>query len=160
VREGFIQVRALRPLALIVVAIVALAACDGTGGGWLIGLNGGARATIGFTGSCVPTSYYGGTFTGSLSYIDRSTSSPRVSFVLTSGDCWVNPEDGSLHVQGTYQARPKGDSGTVELTFVDTGTTGPSKGDSIWVSVNGGAFGGYQHSGTLLGGNITITVDP
>lgn len=152
--------RALRPLALIAVALVALAACDGTGGGWLIGLNGGARATIGFTGTCEATSPYGGTFTGSLSYIDRSTSLPRVSFVLSSGDCWVDPYDGTFHIAGTYQARPKGDSGSVELVFDDTGTTGPSKGDSVWVDISSGAFAGYEHTGTLLGGNITITVDP
>jgi hypothetical protein len=152
--------RSLRPLALIVVAVVALAACDGTGGGWLTGVNGGARATLGFTGSCEPDSYTSGTFTGSLSYIDRSTSSPRVSFVLTSGACWVDPYDESLHVSGTYQARPKGASGTVDMTFVDTGTTGPSKGDSISVNVSTGAFAGYQHAGTLLGGNITITTTP
>ena len=151
--------RTLRPLALIVVAVVALAACDGTGGGWLTGVNGGARATFGFTGTCTPDSYTTGTFTGSLSYIDRSTSSPRVNFLLTSGDCWVDFDD-SLHVSGTYQARPKGASGTVDITFVDTGNTGPSKGDSIAVDISGGAFDGYQHSGTLLGGNITITAGP
>jgi hypothetical protein len=156
---GIHSMRSVRPFALMVVAVVALAACDGTGGGWLIGVNGGARATIGFTGTCEPDSYTSGTFTGSLSYIDRSTSAPRVSFVLTSGDCWVDFDE-SLHIEGTYQARPKGDSGTVNISFVDTGTTGPSKGDSISVDISGGAFDGYQHSGTLLGGNITITAAP
>ncbi|HYN69022.1 MAG TPA: hypothetical protein VEX41_02275 [Candidatus Eisenbacteria bacterium] len=43
--------------------------------------------------------------------------------------------------------------------FEDTGTTGPNKVASVSVDVTSGEFAGYQHSGTLQGGNITISLD-
>lgn len=146
---------ALRPLLLVAVATLAVvvAGCGsatGSGGGWLDGKLGG-RATLGFDGTCVD-----GTAAGSLTYIDRSTT-PVVSFVLESGTCSGSATDPT--VAGTYRARPRGGSGRVTIAFHDGGATGPNKGDTVAVTIVGGAFDGYVHAGPLRGGNVTFAMD-
>lgn len=137
-------------VAILALAVAGCGSATGGGGGWLTGRLGG-RATLGFDGACVD-----GVATGSLSYIDRSVT-PTVSFVLTSGTCSGDATDPTL--AGTYRARPRGGSGQVTITFHDGGATGPNKGDTIAVTIVGGAFDGYTHAGPLRGGNISFTMD-
>lgn len=124
---------------------IAVSACSytGGGGGWLPGAHGG-RATIGFMGSCAFTheGY------GSLSYIDRSTD-PVVSFEATSGTCSGTTATATL--VGEYRPRPRGEAGTATIVLHDTGDRGPSKGDTVTVTLSGGAFDGYTNTGPLRG---------
>ncbi len=138
-------------VALLALTLAGCGSATGGGGGWLTGKLGG-RATLGFDGVCVD-----GAATGSLSYIDRSVS-PTVSFVLTSGSCSGDATDPTL--TGTYRPRPRGSSGQVTIVFHDGGANGPNKGDTVSVSIVGGAFDGYTHAGPLRGGNVTFTMAP
>ncbi len=40
---------------------------------------------------------------------------------------------------------------------MDTGKTGPDKGDKMALTLSGGRFGGYMFKGTLASGNFTYT---
>jgi len=158
---GVRRVKRVRAAAFAALTVVVLSACDATGGGWLWGVNETAKANIGVNGSCTPIDEYTpfGTLSGELSFVDRSTSDPRVSFVLREGICTIDPYTGDFLIEGSYIARPKGDGGTAEIRLHDTGDNGPSKGDELVVELCGGAFDGYYLEGTLQGGNLKITYD-
>lgn len=132
---------------MAVALLLLLGACGWTadGGGWLAGKNGG-KANLGFEIFCEE-----GEGTAAITYSDKSIK-PAVS--IKAVDVTGCDDVGTL--EGTYRPSPKGDGGAFTITLVDTGETGPSKGDTVTISLTGGLHDGYSHSGVLQGGNVTV----
>jgi hypothetical protein len=133
---------ASRSAALVTTAVL-LAGCSASGGGWYGGETPKrAKVTMGFEFTCEPLS-------GELSFHDRRTG---VNFAATPSSCG----DWGMTWSGDYRPRPRGESGTFHARFVDTGATGPSKGDRVQITLVGGSLDGYSFDEQLTGGNITI----
>lgn len=94
-----------------------------------------------------------GSGSGTISFIDRrtKTNGPRVNVEGTVTGCLGRV------ATGTYQPRPSGAPGTFKVTVADKAGTGPGKGDSMLLLLDGGRFDGYSFAGTLESGDFTIT---
>jgi hypothetical protein len=143
-----IRFRRTAGVCLALAAAMAFSACEyAEGGGWVGTSAKNANINLGFYLECD-----GGVAVGSssISYIDRSVGLSVEILPTTcssAGTTW----------SGTYRPRPKGPTGTAEMVFTDSGTTGPSKGDQFTVTLTDGLHHGYTKTATLDGGNITIT---
>lgn len=131
-------------------AVVGLSACTFSGGGtFKSDSQPNQKVSVGGDMQC----NLNGSGSGTLSFIDRNTKidGARVSVEGTVTGCLANL------AYGTYQPRPNGTPGKFSVVVVDTGKTGPDKGDSMVLTLSGGKFGGYKFAGTLEGGNFTFT---
>ncbi len=142
-----------RSIALAMVgatAVAGLSACTFSGGGtFMSDSQPNQKVSVGGDMQC----NLNGSGSGTLSFIDRNTikDGTRVSIEATVTGCLANL------AYGTYQPRPNGTPGKFSVIVVDSGKSGPDKGDSMALSLSGGRFGGYKFAGTLAGGNFTFT---
>jgi len=152
--------RRIAVIASIVTMGALLSGCTATGGGWVGTGASNSKVTFGISFRCTQVDS-AGVGSGTMSYIDRRPSKTVSVTIAAGGACSQGLEviDGTLaSYKGAYAARPKGTGGTATVDFLDTGAKGPSKGDTIRVTLTGGSYDGYDSgSMTLGGGNITLT---
>lgn len=158
------------------VACGALLGCNPTGGGWIWSLGGApAKAQFGYAFHVNRQNPNGeaAQVRGRLHYRDRGwtmggdTVSLRgqldefTIYGLTfdaDGGISGTPDFGMTTgvYEGDYEPQPAriGPGGRFSVMVIDQGEPGPSAGDSFSITLMGGVFDGYSHSGTLQGGNL------
>jgi len=147
-------------LFLSVVALFApvVARCEVTGGGWILGANGG-KATFD-----VEVNDDG---SGTFSYFDkgfRSSDFPNGVNIVGMIESLQFTGTGVVQTAGTYIAKQRGTSGYFTAAFRDTGQKGPQKGDSLEISLYPDSSSTVQlydnarvlGDGKNGGGNITV----
>ena len=151
--------RAVRTAALAVVGVatvVGLSACEMSGGGTFTSDAGANnKANVGLDIQCDVFGGGSGTFT----FIDRGPTlkdADRVSVEGTVQGCIKVL--GVVTATGTYQARPTGDGGKFRVSAVDTGKTGPDKGDKMRLDLFGGRFEGTSSAAPSRAGTSPTPV--
>lgn len=158
-----------RSLIVMVFAVIALAlaGCDQddmTGGGW-IELDSGKKANFAFNFKCKSDDNGNAKVSGQLQYNDHEEG---VSFhgvadsLIEGGTCNGLLDTWEGQYFGTYTPQPRklGEGGRFEIKVVDSGEKGPSKGDELTLTLDGGCYAGYKidttfaEDGTLKSGNI------
>lgn len=139
--------RALTVLPAVGLAVVAVAGCKATGGGFIGSATGAKAAYFGFTWNSDSNG-----FVASGSWHDG-----WVRFKLDGGMFLQTPSP-CAHTSGTYVSTSKSNpgSGNVYMTICDNGEPGPTNGDTLSVQLSDGPYDGYSDSGTLQGGNLQI----
>jgi len=160
-----------RSLIVMVFAVIALAlgGCPGdnddmTGGGWIV--TGGKKVNFGFNFKCKCDDNGIAKVTGQLQYYDRDAG---VRFHGVADSLYEGDYDGLLNTWegrycGNYTPQPRnlGDGGRFQIEVVDKGKKGPSKEDTLTLTLEGGVYGengvcgpsAYNMTATLAGGNI------
>jgi len=158
-----------RSLIVMVFAVIALAlaGCDQddmTGGGW-IELNSGKKVNFAFTFKCKSDDNGNAKVSGQLQYNDHEKG---VMFhgvadsLIEGGTCNGLLDTWEGQYCGTYTPQPRklGEGGRFEIKVVDSGEKGPSKGDELTLTLDGGYHDGYgidtklAADGTFKEGNI------
>jgi hypothetical protein len=150
-------------LALSLALFAPGAAYCQNGGGWLPGANGG-KATFGFQVSKDGTGHL--TYQDHT-YIDLTYFPNGVNIQGTILSSTVS-NGTMITVDGTYTAHQGGTSGYFEAILIDTGANGPSKGDSVQITLSPDPSLSpviYSNAGTLGdfgpgGGNIKAGASP
>ena len=158
-----------RSLVVIVFAVIALAlaGCDQddmTGGGW-IELDSGKKANFAFNFKCKSADNGNAKVSGQLQYNDHETG---VRFhgvadsLIDGGTCNGLLDTWEGHYFGTYTPQPRklGEGGRFEITVVDGDKNGPSKGDTLTLTLHSGCYAPYTmnttfaEDGTIKSGTI------
>ena len=143
-----------RVVCLVAVALFAIGCFRVTGGGWLTSAIPPGKATFAFHGSCDPET---GVASGKLEYHDHAADVHLHGVVSNLDVPGCIPIDVPFAIYaGTYTPQPKklGPGGTFFIAVQDLGEPGPSSGDAISIALEGGVYDGYEHFGTIEGGNI------
>ena len=161
-----------RSLIVMVFAVIALAlgGCDEnddmTGGGWLV-RDSGKKVNFGFNFKCKCDDNGNAKVSGQLQYNDREKGVRfhGVADSLFAGDTCNGLLDAwGGRYYGAYTPQPPklGPGGRFEIKVVDNGKKGPSNGDQLTLTLEGGVYGengvcgpsAYNMTATLAGGNI------
>lgn len=146
--------------SLGLAAAVGLAGCQYTGTGKLTSETGTGVAEFTFDLKC-PTG--SGVQSGTLDYQDRAAGVALVATASGSldgdGICAPN-SDGYGEFSGTYVTPDGSRAGGQFVLAVTPSPSGAVAGGTFDLSLQGGALGGYNNSGTVLAGSIKAVGGP
>ncbi len=167
---------------LFIVAFTVLSfGCESfTGGGWIASRGDPqARANFGFNLNCTDDVSGGAVISGTVEYQDKGwlvtgadLKSRSLSLHATldplatpNSKCedWDALELALFSTSNVYflnyvpQPPSVGPGGLISIQPVDNGKAGPDTSDTLTIVVGSGVYSGYSNTGTLQGGNISVS---